>query len=183
MYHKKTERGFTLIELLVVIAIIGILASITLASMSGVREKGKIAKAQADIKQIHLAIFALEEDTNLWPGGQVPYKINSVAGNEICKDSGECQCNFNDACAGIATSDIAIFPEGWRGPYYLPEVPLDPWGNGYFFDTDYDIDPDPAITKISVVIGSYGPDGIGHNLYDSDEGGGDNIIYSISSGN
>jgi prepilin-type N-terminal cleavage/methylation domain-containing protein len=40
----RTEKAFTLIELLVVIAIIGLLSSVVLVSMKGVREKAQIAK-------------------------------------------------------------------------------------------------------------------------------------------
>jgi len=39
------QRAFTLIELLVVIAIIGVLASITLVSLTGSRDKARLAKA------------------------------------------------------------------------------------------------------------------------------------------
>jgi hypothetical protein len=40
----------------------------------------------------------------------------------------------------------------------------DPWGHNYFFDNDYTLD---GVTK--AVVGSYGPNGVGSNLYDEDD--------------
>jgi prepilin-type N-terminal cleavage/methylation domain-containing protein len=45
------KKGFTLIELLVVIAIIGILASISMAFLSGSRTKAKDARVISNLKQ------------------------------------------------------------------------------------------------------------------------------------
>ncbi len=49
------RRGFTLIELLVVIAIIGILAGITLASLSVARAKGNDAAIKSELNGIRTA--------------------------------------------------------------------------------------------------------------------------------
>ncbi len=50
------QKSFTLIELLVVIAIIGLLSSVVLVSMQGVRARARDAKRKQDIKQMMTAL-------------------------------------------------------------------------------------------------------------------------------
>ena len=168
----KNKEAFTLIELLVVIAIIGILASIVLVSLSGARERARIAKAQAEVRQIYNVISILEVDTEQWPGHKTPYEIEEGAsGNEICSDG--CTYDFSDPRAGLVDTD-GNYPN-WKGPY-ITEIPIDPWGNEYFFDTDYNYNTHMGLPgdKWIVAIGSYGPNGKGLNNYDTDD-----VIYII----
>lgn len=168
---KEKVRSFTLIELLIVIAIIGILAGTVLVSLNRARERAKIAKAQIEIKQIHNAILMLEADTGEWPGHKIPNVIEEGAtGNEICSDG--CAFGINDPEAGLTATD-GNYPN-WHGPY-MTEM-IDPWGNEYFFDTDYNFNQHKGLPgdKWIVAIGSYGPNGAGLNQYDSDD-----IIYVV----
>jgi prepilin-type N-terminal cleavage/methylation domain-containing protein len=48
----KNKKGFTLIELLVAIAVIGLLASIALVALSGVKDRAKDARIIAEMSQI-----------------------------------------------------------------------------------------------------------------------------------
>jgi len=166
-YNKK---GFTLIELLVVIGIIGILAGIVLVSLGRAKERANIAKAKMEARNIYNAFIILEADTGEWPGHQEPFKVNQGDTNEICPDG--CTYSLSDNRAGLVGTD-GDYPN-WSGPY-LNEIPKDPWGHEYFFDTDYDIQPG-AGEKWAVVLGSYGPNGVGNNQYDSDD-----VIYVITS--
>jgi general secretion pathway protein G len=151
---SQGERGFTLIELLIVIAIIGVLAAIIYVYLGGAKEKAEIAKAQKELDSIHLAIKQLEGDTEEWPGHEEPYAVNEGALNNEIWD-----LNSNEA--GLVGTD-GSFP-GWSGPY-ARTIPNDPWGNPYFFDSDYDMGGGTWAT----VIGSFGPNGIGQNNYDED---------------
>lgn len=167
---KKNCRGFTLLELLIVIAIIGILVSIILISTNTAREKARIAKAKADCRAIYNAIIMLESDTEQWPGHKEAWEVEiGIPNNEICDDG--CIIKFSDPEAGLAADDLSPneYP-GWNGPYISASQLVDPWGSEYFFDTDY-----VGAEGLAVVIGSYGPNGAGLNLYDSD-----NVYYLIS---
>ena len=154
MQRRTHQHGFSILELLIAIAIIGILSTITISSINNIRDRGRQARAQVELKQIANAMTLLKNDTNLWPGAQEPDCYPTTAGgNEIE--------NLNAATAGI-TQTHASFP-GWGGPY-MDEIPLDPWGTHYFFDTDYTLGSNEV-----AVLGSYGPNGIGNNLYDDDD--------------
>lgn len=147
------RSGFTLIELLVVIAIVGILSTLAMVSLNFARNAAKLAKAQHTVDQLVTAIKQLENDTNEWPGHQAVDDITTAGTNEIW--------DLNQSVAGIVTTDSSF--ASWNGPY-MAEVPLDPWGNAYFWDSDYQID---GANK--VVVGSFGPNGVGQNIYDSDD--------------
>ncbi len=60
---RSMRRGFTLIELLVVIAIVGLLVSLALPAIAGVRAVGRQCKELAAAKQLMTA-FTMYADTN-----------------------------------------------------------------------------------------------------------------------
>ncbi len=59
--------GFTLLELLVVIAIIGILVSILLPSVAGMKKRAKIKQAETEVNSLAMAIRAYHTEYDVWP--------------------------------------------------------------------------------------------------------------------
>jgi len=151
---KAHNGGFSLIEILVVIGAIGILVGIAIPVYNGYLERANIAEAQQVLKDIERAIITMAIDTGKWPG---PAPIGKKSNTEIE--------NLNLAVAGLVTFTNATDFPNWSGPY-ISSVPLDPWGTHYFFDPDYNIPGGPAQVPL---LGSYGPNGVGINVYDSDD--------------
>ena len=146
------KDGFTLIELMIVIAITAILAAIAIPVYSAYREKAKTAEATADLYDIRLAIELLASDTNQWPNHYEPGVLGPSP--EIW--------DLTLGQAGLINTDGNF--QGWQGPYITTTPTQDPWGNNYFFDPDYRINGEDF-----VVLGSFGPNGVGQNQYDSDD--------------
>ncbi|MBT9147320.1 MAG: Type II secretion system protein G [Syntrophomonadaceae bacterium] len=76
MLVMKKRAGFTLLELLVVIAIISVLAGILLPALGAARRRAAIARTEAMISALRLAISMYETDFGALPG--LPPPITNV---------------------------------------------------------------------------------------------------------
>lgn len=172
MSKKVFNQGFTLVEILVVMAVIAILAGVILRGVLGSTDKAKAGRAKSEIGQIAGIIQQIEVDTGCWPKAsaeavcKTPYVVEEgVSDNEIW--------DLNDLAVGIVGDSDGVFPS-WQGPY-MTIVHNDPWGNLYFFDTDYDIDPS-AGENWAAVLGSFGPNGV----QDENDPNGDDVIKLLA---
>ena len=162
---KKSE-GFTLVELLVAIGIIGLLSTLAVVGYGSIRNSARTNVAKQHLHEIRKAIDMLENDTGFWPSQEAAAGSSNpqVAGLVACGASDNEVQDLGDEQSGLVANNTDF--TGWSGPY-MNSVPTDPWGNEYFFDTDYDIAPTGG--EWGAVLGSYGPNGVGNNLYDSDD--------------
>jgi len=127
---QKDADGFSLIELLMVIGIMSVLAGMVAIASINSREVARVARAKAEIGEIKTGILRLEVDTNEWPNHQTPWQVNTALGNEVW--------DLTIEAAGLTQDDSVTPFLNWNGPY-VSNVPLDPWGNRYFMDTDYSV--------------------------------------------
>ena len=118
-HTPTTAAGFTLIEILVVMAIIGMLAVMVAPNIFNQQ-----AGAQRDAALSQISALETALDTYRLDVGQYPDSLEGLVEN----DSGRA---------------------AWNGPYLRREVPLDPWGNEYVYDSD----------GRGFTLVSYGPDG------------------------
>ena len=113
------ESGFTLIEILVVMAIIGMLAIMVAPNIFNQQAGAQIDAALSQISSLEAAL-----DTYRLDVGEYPDSLEGLREN----------------ISGRAA---------WNGPYLRRDVPLDPWGNEYVYDSN----------GREFTLSSYGPDG------------------------
>lgn len=65
--NKSKTSGFTIVELLVVVVVIGILASITIVSYSGIATKARIVSIQSDLANSSKQLKMFYIDNNTYP--------------------------------------------------------------------------------------------------------------------
>jgi len=63
-----SKKGFTIIELLISIVVIGILASITIASYSGIQKTSRDSERGGDIVVLKIAIEKYYAENSMYPG-------------------------------------------------------------------------------------------------------------------
>ena len=115
MKSLRKEEGFTLIELFMVI--IGLLAALV-----GPRMFGKVGKSRQNAAKAQISLFETALDTYRLDVGKYPTSEQGLEALRVQPD-------------GV---------EKWDGPYLPKDVPSDPWGNLYVYQSpgengDYDI--------------------------------------------
>lgn len=65
---KKQDEGFTLIELLIVIVILGILATVVVFAVSGIRDSGDKSACEAELRTVITGLEAYYAEEGTYPG-------------------------------------------------------------------------------------------------------------------
>lgn len=108
---SRATRGFTLIEMLVVIAVIGVLASVVGPMVFRNVGDARVAAARAQMETFILALETYRLDNDRYP--------TTSQGLQALR----------------ARPAADPRPRGWRGPYLRRDVPADPWGNPYRYES------------------------------------------------
>lgn len=122
--HRR-RGGFTLVELLLVLVILAALAAVVVPKFANRGKQAKVTAATTQISNFEVALDTFEVDNGYYPSG-----ANGL--NDLVTQPGNAQ--------------------EWRGPY-VKEVPLDPWGNAYVYESP------GKVNSGSYDISSAGPDG------------------------
>ena len=106
--HERDRTGFTLIELLIVMVIIGLLAAFVAPRFFGQEKKARQRGAKGQIALLESALDTYRLDVGVYP--------TTEQGLQALRER----------------------PDGmdkWDGPYLRKELPLDPWGNPYVYES------------------------------------------------
>lgn len=113
---RSRERGFTLIELLIVMIILGLLAALVAPKMFQKVGSSKQKAAKAQIALLGTALDTFRLDVGKYP-------------------------TTDEGLESLRTNPGQ---DTWDGPYLSKEIPKDPWGQEYVYQSpgehgDYDL--------------------------------------------
>lgn len=110
----RKQKGMTLIEIMVVVVIIGLLAAAIGPQVIGALGQAQDKVVQNDFKAIQTSLQMYKLDNFIYPSS----------------DQGL------EALVSAPESDPK--PRNWRKDGYLSELPIDPWGSEYLYESPGD---------------------------------------------
>lgn len=105
--NQNRQKGFTLLEIMVVIVILGLLASLTIPSLMGNKDKADKQKAASDIVALENALDMYRLDNGRYPSSE------------------------QGLAALVAKPQRPPLPRNYPEDGYIRRLPQDPWGNAY----------------------------------------------------
>jgi general secretion pathway protein G len=106
---RAGDAGLTLVEMIVVLAIIALVAALIVPNVIGRPDQARVTTAQTSLRTIAAALKMYRLDNGGYPTTDQGLK----------------------ALAERPTTPP--IPAAWSPEGYLPEVPVDPWGNPYVY--------------------------------------------------
>jgi len=101
--------GFTLIEMIVVLAIIAVMAIMIVPNVIGRPDQARVTVAKTDLRTISAALRV--------------YRL----------DNGDYPTTEQGLSALVTRPTAGPEPANWSPEGYLPDEPVDPWGNPYVY--------------------------------------------------
>src|SRR5438477_983124 len=108
MRTGTSSAGFTLIEMRVVMVIIGLLMALVGPRFIRQEEKAKVGAARAQVELLGTALDTFRLDVGRYPTTQEGLEALRAAPPGLPR---------------------------WDGPYLKKDVPLDPWGRAYLYES------------------------------------------------
>ncbi|MFQ6104241.1 MAG: type II secretion system major pseudopilin GspG [Candidatus Glassbacteria bacterium] len=114
----KGQEGFTLIEMIVVMIILAVIAGLVGPRLFKNVARAKKNAAKAQIQLLGIALDQYRLDNDMYP--------STEQGLE----------------ALMKQPVTPPIPDNWDGPYLKKEIPLDPWGREYYYESPGTYDAD-----------------------------------------
>ena len=131
--RKRQRAGFTIVELLIVVVVIAILAAISVVAYSGIQDRARNAKMNADLTQLEKAIQAARVNTgkvlkDITGSGctSCACRAKSVSPDlsVLDKETDSCWTGYATALSRISTASgmsVTNLIDPWGRPYYMDE--------------------------------------------------------------
>ncbi len=131
--RRTRDAGVTLIEMMVVLVIIGIVAALVVPNVIGRPDEARVAVATTDLRTISASLEMYRLDNRSYP-------------------------TTEQGLAALTSRPVAApVPANWMAGGYLPNLPIDPWGNPYAYSAPAEAGP----YEVSSLGADGAPGGVG----------------------
>ena len=109
--RSDREAGLTLVEMIVVLAIIALVAALIVPNVIGRPDEARVTVANSDIRTISAALKMYRLDNGTYPTTE------------------------QGLAALVKKPTAEPIPRSWSAEGYLPQLPVDPWGHPYAYQS------------------------------------------------